>query len=158
MWLLILTFAKIHGLTCARAVGIVSVPKRSALETSCRELTEDVSRSVLAPSWLSSNRAWKTTPGGSDVHRHRIRYPTEHSGKARYGLNTLRTPRWGSVRSQYPTQHSGKVRYGLITLPNIPARFGTNSTPVPDTSISSVRAQKIPRVVYPTKTCTLLRV
>ena len=23
--------------------------------------------SVLAPSWLSSNRAWKTAPGGGDI-------------------------------------------------------------------------------------------
>ena len=26
-------------------------------------------RSVLAPSWLSSNGAWKTTPGGCYIHR-----------------------------------------------------------------------------------------
>ena len=26
-------------------------------------------RSVLAPSWLSSNRAWKSAPGGCDIHR-----------------------------------------------------------------------------------------
>ena len=25
--------------------------------------------SLLAPSWLSSNRAWKTAPGGCDTHR-----------------------------------------------------------------------------------------
>ena len=33
------------------------------------------------------------------------------------------------------------VRYGLNTLPNTPARFGTNSIPVPGTSVSSVRRQ-----------------
>ena len=61
---------------------VVSVPKRSAVETSCRELSEDVLRwfsgsqervqtyrSVLAPSLMSSNRAWKTAQGGGDIHR-----------------------------------------------------------------------------------------
>ena len=98
--------------------GIVPVAKRSALGTSRRELSEDVSfgigtvgtiaaiatvgtiaaiatvgtiaaiatittiaaiaaiatittiaTALLAPSWLSSNRAWKTAPGGCDAHR-----------------------------------------------------------------------------------------
>ena len=44
----------------------VSVPKNSALETSPHELSEDsIVRYVtlVAPSCLSSNRAWQTAPG-----------------------------------------------------------------------------------------------
>ena len=44
-------------------VGIVPVPKTSALERCRRELLKTY-RSVLAPSWLSSNRAWKKLRGG----------------------------------------------------------------------------------------------
>ena len=39
-------------------------------------------RSMLAPSWLSSNRAWKTAPGVCDIYR-RLRYllpSTIHQG------------------------------------------------------------------------------
>ena len=35
--------------------------------------------SVLAPSWLSSNRAWKTAPGGCDKHRG-IRHIAHNTG------------------------------------------------------------------------------
>ena len=46
--------------------------KRSVLEKSRREkaFRPRIYRSVLAllaPSWLSSNRAWKTAPGGCDI-------------------------------------------------------------------------------------------
>ena len=44
-----------------------------------------------------------------------------------YGLNTL----------PYATEHSGMVRYELNTGAPYFGRFGTNSTPVPDTLISS---------------------
>ena len=47
----------------------------------------------------------------------------------------------GYLLSKFPTEVFGKVRYGLDTLPNTPIRFGTNSTPVPDTSVSSLRPQ-----------------
>ena len=53
--------------------GIVSVPKWSPLDTPRRELSEDVSLSVLAPSWLSGNRARKTAPEVCYIH-HRIRH------------------------------------------------------------------------------------
>ena len=43
-------------------------------------------RSVLASSWLSSNRAWKTLPGGCDVHR-RLRYLVY--GKVAFGFHPL---------------------------------------------------------------------
>ena len=36
-------------------------------------------RSVSAPSWLPSNRAWKTSPGGWHIHRH-VRYSWKYSG------------------------------------------------------------------------------
>ena len=47
-------------------VLIVSVPKRSAMEHLAESFPKTY-RSVLAPSWLSSNRAWKTAPGGVDI-------------------------------------------------------------------------------------------
>ena len=51
-------------------VGIVSVPRRSALAASLSESFPKTYRSVLAllvllaPSWLSSNRTWKNRPRG----------------------------------------------------------------------------------------------
>ena len=51
-------------------VGIASVPKRSALEYIDESFPKTY-RSVLAPFWLSSNRAWKTAPGVCDIH-HRV--------------------------------------------------------------------------------------
>ena len=40
-------------------------PKRRLWKHLARELSEDVSFGIrLAPSWLSSNRAWKPAPGG----------------------------------------------------------------------------------------------
>lgn len=43
--------------------------KVGALETARRELSDlKTYRSVLVPSWLPSNRAWKTAPGGCDLH------------------------------------------------------------------------------------------
>ena len=39
----------------------------------------------------------------------------------------------------YPAEVLGKVRYCLNILLNTPLTFGTNSIPVPDTSVSSVR-------------------
>ena len=44
-------------------VGIVSVPKGSALESSRPELTEDPSFDI------GTNRAWKTAPSEYDIHR-----------------------------------------------------------------------------------------
>ena len=38
----------------------------------CKHLVENfpkTCRLVLGPSWLSSNRAWKTAPGGCDIYR-----------------------------------------------------------------------------------------
>ena len=55
-------------------VGIVSVPKRSSLETAITESFGETYRSVLTPPWLLSNRVWKTTPAGRDIHRRRIPY------------------------------------------------------------------------------------
>ena len=49
-------------------VGMMSVPKRSALQASRRELFEDVSFGID----ISGNRAWKTAAGVCDIHR-RIR-------------------------------------------------------------------------------------
>ena len=43
-----------------------------------------------------------------------------------------------SVRPQYPTEHSGKVRYGRNTGTRHVVKFGTISKPVPDTLVSSV--------------------
>ena len=40
-----------------------------------------------------------------------------------------------------PTNPFDKVQYGLDTLPNTPAVLGTNSIPVPDTSVRSVRPE-----------------
>ena len=53
---------------------IVSVPKHSQRWKHLAEIFPKTHRSVVAPSWLSGNRAWKTAPGGggSDTH-HRIR-------------------------------------------------------------------------------------
>ena len=51
------------------AVGVVLVPKKVGLEKHLarRELPEDVSFGmILAPSWLSRNRVWKTAPGVCD--------------------------------------------------------------------------------------------
>ena len=47
-------------------VGIVPVPKRLALETSRRQLSEEVSFGML-PTWLSSNRALGKLPQGGRV-------------------------------------------------------------------------------------------
>ena len=84
----------------------------------------------------------------------KVRYETDtdtrHFGK--FGTTSIPVPdTWGtSVRPPYryvalqygytggihPTE---VVRYGLNTLPNTPVWFGTNSMPVPDTSVCSVR-------------------
>ena len=53
--------------------------------------------------------------------------PAKVLGKVRYGPNTLPV--------------LVKVRYGFNTEPNTPVRFGTNSTPVTDTSLISVLSQ-----------------
>ena len=67
----------VHGRYLPSLVGIVpvGVKKLCIGNISRRELSKDVRsyRSVLAPSWLSSNRPWKTAPAGCDVHR-RISY------------------------------------------------------------------------------------
>ena len=39
---------------------------------------------------------------------------------------------------KYPTEHCRSVRYDRNTLRNTPVRFGGNSKPVPETSVSSV--------------------
>ena len=52
----------------------------------------------------------------------------------------------GYLLRKYSTEVFGKLRYGRNTLPKIPVRFGTNSIPVPHTSVNSVRAPKTPRV------------
>ena len=66
---------------------------------------------------------------------------------------------------EYPAEVFGKVRYGLNALPYIPVWFGTNSIPVPNTSVASVRPPKIPRgelyrytlgVPYRTHPCPLV--
>ena len=63
-----------------------------------------------------------------------------------------RTLRYGSTRPQYPTEHSGKVRYELDTGTGLFVKFGTTSTPIPDASVTSVRPPKILRVrVNPTE-------
>ena len=49
-------------------VLVVSVPTRSAMETSRRELSEDVSYGIGTSRWWS-NRAWKSAPGGVDTYR-----------------------------------------------------------------------------------------
>ena len=46
---------------CAKKVGVENMLPR--LFRRCGY------RSVLLPSWFSSNRAWKTAPGGCDIHR-----------------------------------------------------------------------------------------
>ena len=61
------------------------MPKRSTLEASRRGLSEYVSFGIgtigtllalLAPSWLSSNRPWKTAAGGCGTHNTpSTRYP-----------------------------------------------------------------------------------
>ena len=43
--------------------GIVSVPKGLTFWKHLAEIFPETYRSVLAPSWLSSTRAWKNTPG-----------------------------------------------------------------------------------------------
>ena len=50
-------------------VGIESVPKRSAFQHLAESFPKTY-RSVLAlaPSWSSSNRAWKNAPGGCAIH------------------------------------------------------------------------------------------
>ena len=86
--------------------AIVSVPKRSRSKHLAESFPKTC-RSVLAPSWLSGNRAWKNAPGVCDTHRlirHLLgKYPTEVLGEVRY------------ARPQYPTDNSGKVRYELDT-------------------------------------------
>ena len=52
----------------------------------------------------------------------------------------------GYLLRKYPTEPYRSVRYGRNTQPNTPVRFGTNSIPVPDTSVSSAR----PQYLYPT--------
>ena len=64
--------------------------------------------------------------------------------------------------SKYPTQVFGKFRHGLNTLSNTPVWFGAVSTPVPDTSVSSVRPPIIPpvpvsRLLIPNLTNTQLK-
>ena len=44
-------------------VGMLSVPNSSALESSRRELPEDVPFGMAPLAPLSSNRPWKTAPG-----------------------------------------------------------------------------------------------
>ena len=43
-------------------IGIVSLPKRSALEISRRELSEDVSFGIGTLLVVQSNRSWKKRP------------------------------------------------------------------------------------------------
>ena len=58
-------------------VGIVSVPKRSALEASRRELSEDASFGIGTLLVVEQSSLEKTAPGGCDIHR-RVRYSTVH--------------------------------------------------------------------------------
>ena len=58
-----------------------------------------------------------------------------------HGLGVLRrvyTVYWGYLLGIYPIE---EVRCGLNIIPNTPIRLGTNSIPVPDTWIASVRSQ-----------------
>ena len=54
-------------------VGIVSVPRRSALETSRRELSEAVSFGIGTFLVVEQSSLEKTAPRGCDIHR-RARY------------------------------------------------------------------------------------
>ena len=71
-------------------------------------------------------------------------FPRECSVGYATGIRVYRgriTYRSGSVRPQYPTEYR-----------STPVWFGTNSIPVPETSVKSVRPSKIPRVpVHPTE-------
>lgn len=69
-----------------------------------------------------------------------------------HGMTTksYRTLSGSSIRPRYPTEPYRSVRYCRNTLPNAQERFGTNSIPVPYTSVSSVRPPKIPPAsLYP---------
>ena len=51
---------------------MLSVPEKVMVVGAGTESLPKAYRSVLAPSWLSSNRGWKTAPEGCGIHR-RIR-------------------------------------------------------------------------------------
>ena len=55
------------------SVGVVPAPRKNGRWQHLADIFAKAYRSVLAlpPSWLSSNRAWKATPGDTvcDVHR-----------------------------------------------------------------------------------------
>ena len=75
------------------------------------------------------------------------RAKTQIKFKSMFQYGTPKSRTYGGYSlGRYLTEPCRGVRYGRNSLPNTPVRFGTNSTPVPYTSVSSVR----PHYQYPT--------
>ena len=105
-------------------VSIVPVTKRSAVETSRRELFfSKRHRSVLTPSWFSSNRAWKNRRrcGGGYAPSYRVIDPEE--------IIEYASGVWRYVAVHSIQEHKERLwavlQTGLLTLPD---RRRTKST------------------------------